>query len=317
MSAVKSALNQTLPSNLYKVIVVKNFYDNEIDRELSKLGVKALIERSPRQGEHVLAALKEADGDILVFLDDDDEFLPEKLQAVYDNFRDDNVILYKNRRLFINSRGEIVDVDRFHAGVKLSTVDRKFIKKIVNLEMGVNSSSIAIRRSALEHLGPESFRKLWLAIDMLYLITSLKAGGILIYDSCPLTLYRMHGNQSFINTSNFDAYASKRCSSSLRFVEDYEELMKLVKKTPYEELVKPLLIRSKLISQIFCPMVNRKGMKMLRGEATYLLLHPNIPLSNFSSLLQLYALIAGSILRIPIGPLASKVELRLQQKHKS
>ena len=42
LGAVRSALNQTLPKDLYEVIVVKNFRDEIIDRQLGKWGVADL-----------------------------------------------------------------------------------------------------------------------------------------------------------------------------------------------------------------------------------------------------------------------------------
>jgi len=38
LGAVQSALNQTLPKDLYEVIVIKNFRDETIDRQLEKWG---------------------------------------------------------------------------------------------------------------------------------------------------------------------------------------------------------------------------------------------------------------------------------------
>jgi cellulose synthase/poly-beta-1,6-N-acetylglucosamine synthase-like glycosyltransferase len=50
LGAVRSALDQTLPKDLYKVIVVKNFRDEIIDRQLEKWGVVDLYSDDVLQG---------------------------------------------------------------------------------------------------------------------------------------------------------------------------------------------------------------------------------------------------------------------------
>jgi hypothetical protein len=126
------------------------------------------------------------------------------------------------------------------------------LRKLIGLGMGVNSSAMSIRRSALDAIGVERFRRVRLAVDSLYFVAALLQGGILVYDPRPLTLFRVHGNQSFINTGSIDAYTRRRCDSAKKFVSDYGELMKIVGGTPYEVAVKPLLIRSRVVSAVFC-----------------------------------------------------------------
>ena len=77
LGAVRSALNQTLPRDLYEVIVVKNFRDEAIDRELEERGVVNLYSNDVSQGGKVHEALEVAKGDVVSLLEDDDEFLPE------------------------------------------------------------------------------------------------------------------------------------------------------------------------------------------------------------------------------------------------
>jgi len=50
LGAVRSALDQTLPKDLYEVIVVKNFRDETIDRQLEKWGVVDLYSDDVLQG---------------------------------------------------------------------------------------------------------------------------------------------------------------------------------------------------------------------------------------------------------------------------
>ena len=50
LGAVQSALNQTISKDLYEVIVVKNFHDEAIDRQLEKWGVVDLYSDDSSQG---------------------------------------------------------------------------------------------------------------------------------------------------------------------------------------------------------------------------------------------------------------------------
>jgi glycosyltransferase involved in cell wall biosynthesis len=86
LEAVRSTFNQKLDKKLYEVIVVKNFEDKTIDNYIHKLGFKNLISDSPRYGEKVSIGIKESSGEILAFLDDDDEFKQDKLNRIYEVF---------------------------------------------------------------------------------------------------------------------------------------------------------------------------------------------------------------------------------------
>jgi len=83
--AVKSAIQQTLDRGEYEVIVVKNYDDEELDRELTKLGVTVLRSGAERGGALYSEGIEAADGEVLALLDDDDMFSHEKLRVVLDS----------------------------------------------------------------------------------------------------------------------------------------------------------------------------------------------------------------------------------------
>ena len=86
LNAAKSAADQTLSKDLYEVVVVKNFEDKQIDGYIRRLGFKNVVYDTPRYGEQVAVGIEESSGDVLAFLDDDDEFEREKLSEVYKAF---------------------------------------------------------------------------------------------------------------------------------------------------------------------------------------------------------------------------------------
>ena len=85
-NALLSAKAQTLPKDKYEVIVVKDFEDPQVDSLIKEMGWKSVYSDEEYQGRMYLNGLKEADGDIIAFLDDDDTYMPNKLEYVYNVF---------------------------------------------------------------------------------------------------------------------------------------------------------------------------------------------------------------------------------------
>ncbi|MFQ1020800.1 glycosyltransferase family 2 protein [Tardisphaera saccharovorans] len=305
--AVRSALNQTLPRDRYEVIVVKNFEDRAMDEEMESEGVTLLHSESPFQGQHLLVALGRCRGEIISFLDDDDEFLPRKLEAVESAFSD-GVVFHRNRRVFVDARGRALSAEKPHPPATLGP--RGAANRAVQLGMGVNSSSMSIRREALEAVNRDVVGKLWLAVDLLYFLAALKSGKDLVYDPRPLTAFRVHGQQSFVDSTSLRAYAGKRCSSSKKFVASYEVLEELAGRE-FEGLVRPLLLRSALVGSLFCPLVGERAETLKRQDLAYLLLHTAAsPLDS----LGVRAMALSALLRLPVGRAMAEAEFALASR---
>jgi len=306
--AVSSALRQTLPREFYEVIVVKNFEDEEIDSWLEESGVRSILSEAPEQGEHLAAALEEAKGEVLSFLDDDDMFSDRKLEAVRSAFQREEVVFHRNRRVLIDAKGRRIGEEAAHPAFQARGSNPGTLGKLMGLGMHVNSSSMSIRRSALESLAVEKFRKIRLAVDSLYFIASLLQGGVLTYDPHPLTLYRVHGMQSYIATRSLYAYVKKRCESAKDYASDYEELMKIVGNTPYEVVVKPILIRSRVASAVFCPSENGPTIR----ELAYLVKQSKKVGMGNKDFLLLLGLVAACMLP-PLRSIARRTEYELNK----
>jgi glycosyltransferase involved in cell wall biosynthesis len=85
-NALLSVKAQTLPKDKYEVIVVKDFEDPQVDSLIKEMGWRSVYSDSEYQGRMYLNGLKEANGDIIAFLDDDDTYMPSKLEYVYNVF---------------------------------------------------------------------------------------------------------------------------------------------------------------------------------------------------------------------------------------
>ena len=72
---------------------------------------------------------------------------------------------------------------------------------------------------------------------------------------------------------------------------DYGEPMKLVEGTPYEEVVKPLLVGSKAVSAVFCP----SERNTLRASSFYLLRRQDAYLGYYQEFFLLLGLMAACV----------------------
>jgi len=98
--AVESAISQ----HPDEVLVVKYSHDAEVDRELAELGARLHWSRQPFQGGKVAEGIEIARGDAVLLLDDDDVFLPGKVERARSAFRDPEVVCYTNRYLPFTDR---------------------------------------------------------------------------------------------------------------------------------------------------------------------------------------------------------------------
>jgi glycosyltransferase involved in cell wall biosynthesis len=108
LNAIKSALNQTLSKDRYEIIVIKNFNDDKIDDCINKNNIKNIL-IDGTLGEFLYKAINESHGNILSFLDDNDLFLNNKLEYVYNLFKNDNnLVYYHNLPKFIDESGNTI-----------------------------------------------------------------------------------------------------------------------------------------------------------------------------------------------------------------
>lgn len=91
LEAVRSVVATSLDPAEYEVVVLKDFADPAIDSELARLGTQVRVVNVdlPRMGDALARGIREARGNVVSFLEDDDRFLPGKLESVIAQFRTD------------------------------------------------------------------------------------------------------------------------------------------------------------------------------------------------------------------------------------
>ena len=187
-----------------EIVVVKSFNNPSIEKKLSELNVKVVHYDSAIIGMRFGEAIKITRGQIIFLLDDDDIFLPRKIQTHmtlynrysqidyiangYDTIDSDGnkvkTIIRKRSRVLRSLQRDEILIDR---GSNICDI----ICAVKALDMGFNSSRVSFRRSALmPYL--EYLRNIEINLDTgLFFIAFYFFRGILDIKDV-LTGYRIH-----------------------------------------------------------------------------------------------------------------------------
>lgn len=212
-NAIRSVYTQLLDKGLYEVVVVKSFEDKDIDDYIAKLGYKNIVYDTPSYGEQVSVGIEESKGEILAFLEDDDEFKPNKLSEIYKEFstqkevsyfHDTREYIYKDKIVDINTKDHKINrIIRYleeitpHEDVLINPFDKRMKNFLIKYHGTVATVSLmAVRRSCIES-------KLTLLkqinISVENFIPAFAAEyGKLFHTADRLTRYRIHNENSSI-----------------------------------------------------------------------------------------------------------------------
>jgi len=181
VDAIKSVLDQSLDRKNWEMIVVKNYHDEIIDSILQENNFKS-IEMDGSIGEFLCEGIKSSNGDIVSFLDDDDLFLKDKLEHIYNLFsKDHRLVFYHNNSLICSS--------------DLAIKERSRITK----NPAFNMSSISVRKSVIDL---DNLRKVRTDQDVYMLISAVESGGKIKVGKKVETYYRV--NNESTQTSRFE-----------------------------------------------------------------------------------------------------------------
>ena len=208
LQAINSVISMRLHIDNYQIIVVKNFYDSEIDTFISNHGILNLYCTDLNLGSKIEYSLKFIKGEIVFFLDDDDIFSQDKVETIARYFLSDTDIFYiHNGQNIIDENGNLLKRNKIsnrQNDLKTIKIDQESEKKVYRLLLrkclSFNLSSISIRREVLEKL-KLFLPRVYLRTDLVILASSLDLNPKVIgYTDSPLTKYRIHGK----NLSKFE-----------------------------------------------------------------------------------------------------------------
>lgn len=261
MDAINSALNQTLSRSKFEIVVVKCFKDREIDRFIASNGITNIYTKDATLGGKLAKATKRCAGDVVAFLEDDDQFERGRLKEVYDAFRDDNVGVYNNRDRYIDEFGNPLPAkDTPYINRKYKVADKEKLARYRDVILGFaqNNSSIAMRKSILRL---DILRKVdRVGITMFLLFDAVASDKDLVIDNRVFTVYRVHGDQDtvVITPRSVEEFASRKISASMRWIDSFITIGKMSRGKPYSDFIRHKLAREKLYLRIFSAYLPRK-----------------------------------------------------------
>ena len=203
--AVASVLAQTLPREEYEVVVTKDFSDPELDGSLAANGIVTILDPEPVIGRWLLRAIRATRAPLIAFLDDDDEFEPDRLADVVAVFRaHPEVGYYRNRVRVIDADGRPVDPARWRRLERDEGFDRTgpveigagakpdvFRHVALDTFVSFNSSTVVVRRELLDGDVGAAFEATELP-DLALLVAGVVSPYGLYLDDRRLTRFRYH-----------------------------------------------------------------------------------------------------------------------------
>ncbi|MCI4346610.1 MAG: hypothetical protein L3K07_07685 [Thermoplasmata archaeon] len=202
LEAADSAVASARGTAGTELLVVKKFVDPEIDAALTAKGWRLLQTDLDPLGAKVARGIREAQGEVVTFLEDDDAYLRARLGVVQRSFGEDPSLgYYRNAQRFVSHDGSSEVAPEGAAARNLTRFGSVraapgnldvAVPRLCQVDPDFNLSSMALRRKPI--LGALSMLEgLPAAIDSGLFYASLRAGGGVFIDSTPLTRYRVHG----------------------------------------------------------------------------------------------------------------------------
>lgn len=264
-TAIFSALNQTLDKSKYEIIVVKNFKDEEIDALIEKAGVTSLQRGDEIVGSYIAAGVEKSRGEILVFLDDDDEFVKGKLQVIDEIFASDQGVgYYHNDIILVDSSGQQISTNFRKGSSDFIEKAGRFrlekpmtgghANKLLRASAYGYLSSIAIRKSVMAPFLRDLTQSVESAQDIFVFYCALLSSScrILVVDPLKLTRYRLHAaNVSVFADAGKKNLNTEREIQILQFLErekkSMETILKIATETQYNRDKRNLKVVEKMI----------------------------------------------------------------------
>ena len=205
LEAVRSVVASSIDPSTYEIVVVKDFSDPDADAELLRLApqVRLLTVDLPRLGDSLARGIEESRGEVLVFLEDDDRFLPNKLGSVGATFRGDPTLGFlRNAYRAIDAEGRPVEAwERFRPVPPTGrTIDPRAsvgdeMSWVFRFSPNVNVSTMA-RRADVVRPWLNDLRSVTAALDSFLFTTALVSDRTLRIDSERRNEYRVHASLS-------------------------------------------------------------------------------------------------------------------------
>lgn len=240
--AVDSARGQSGVTGSYEIVVTKDFADPYVD---NLPGLRVLDSTGMGTGEMIADAARQARGDLLAFLDDDDVWEPGKVAQVLSVFEaSPRLGYYGHGQSVINDAGQPAPIGgamwrrqrRLREDIEIAPPISASVANFLWADPG-NDSSITLRREFL--LAREPYlRRIRASIDTFLLWTGLLSPGGIRFSSAPLTRLRVHGeNFSRGSRSSFRGYVAQYRKMEADHLQSHGVVLEMATGMPWAETI--------------------------------------------------------------------------------
>lgn len=250
VKAVKSVLEQNMDRTMFEIIVVKGFIDDEMDNWLQKNGVKSVYLKEKSLGKKIAIGINESRGEIISFLDDDDEYAFSKLSTISEIFNENpEVDFVHNSLIKIDENGSVIEPNpkenpRTPLSFLTNNEDYSLLSRIIRYRGDWYLSCMSIRKSVLLEV-IDSLYSIDQSVDKFIFFTALDYGKGMIFLSDKLTRYRMHPSTTTYTGSEED-FVARREVFFRNTVRVFGQIVKMSVNRPGNRLATCQLLQHKI-----------------------------------------------------------------------
>lgn len=190
IQAINSVLNQTI-NNFDILVVLSNTFHKDMFQEYNNR-IKIIIDRDANDKCDLLATgIKNIDTDIIMFLDDDDLYVKNKVEKIINIFENDHSIgfIHNNyEKIYENSNIDLNDSKLNNDGGILYI---KSVQEALRNDCDSNTSSISIKKDIITKYLP-ILRSINGSDDTFFLYCALDSRKGIVQLRNKLTMYRIH-----------------------------------------------------------------------------------------------------------------------------
>ena len=241
-----------------EIILIKSYKDIKIEKFLVENNVHYIdLMEKTSQSDYIKASVNAASGEIMIFMDDDDLFYPEKIRHIISIFQaNQNLGYYHNNFDTIDEFENIISNKNYKTpkfkSLYISNVkkllffkDRKNLRLLLKIRPDFNSSSIAIRKSLLSEFSMEyTFN---VRPDSFIFTAALISSKDIMFENKVLTHYRIYGGN--VSTS-YNVSVQKLMETFTKAFSDGISMFDLIKRIincdVYQNYVELRIINLKL-----------------------------------------------------------------------
>ena len=241
-----------------ELILLKSYKDIHIEEFLKENNVRFVdLMEAKQQSDYIKTAVNIASGEIIIFMDDDDVFYPEKIRYIITIFQ-----AHKNLGYYHNNFDTINDHEVFISKKNYKTPKfknlylkenekSKFFQRNKNLRLllkirpDFNSSSISVRKTIFSSFNIQNnFND---RIDSFIFTFALLSHNDIFLDNRILTHYRIHEDNGSISlTSDITKLREVFAKTYLSGITVFEIIKSIMADTVYERCIQLRLINFEL-----------------------------------------------------------------------